>query len=116
MLASAGLFQGERLLSRPTVDLMMTDHLTPAQRAAAASGGFLDGFGWGFGMAVATRRTDVSAVPGRVGWDGGLGTAWSVDRTEKIVTILMTQKAQDSPDVPAIVRDFRTAAYAAIAD
>jgi CubicO group peptidase (beta-lactamase class C family) len=67
-------------------------------------------------MSVVTRRTDVSMVPGRFGWDGGLGTAWSTDRAEKIVTILMTQKAQDSPAPPDIVCDFRTAAYAAIAD
>jgi CubicO group peptidase (beta-lactamase class C family) len=117
MLASGGLFQGERLLSRPTVDVMTTDQITPAQKAVSPDfGAFWSDNGWGFGMSVVTRRTDVSMVPGRFGWDGGLGTAWTVDRGEKIVTILMTQKAWDSPDPPAIVRDFRTAAYAAIDD
>jgi len=27
--------------------------------------------GWGFGMAVITRRDDLASVPGRFGWDGG---------------------------------------------
>jgi CubicO group peptidase (beta-lactamase class C family) len=95
----------------------MTDQLTPAQKAASAAfGDFWSANGWGFGMSVVTRRVDVSMVPGRVGWDGGLGTAWTVDREEKIVTILMTQTAWSSPEPPAIVRDFRTAAYAAIDD
>ena len=45
-----------------------------------------------------------------------MGTAWTADRTETLVTILMTQKLWDSPDPPAVVRDFRTAAYAALDD
>ena len=32
------------------------------------------------------------------------------------MTILMTQKAWDSPVPPNVVRDFRTAAYAALDD
>lgn len=62
------------------------------------------------------HRDAVAAVPGRFGWDGGLGTALSTDRTEQLITILMTQRAWDSPDPPAVVRDFRTAAYAALGD
>ncbi|MGZ8753097.1 MAG: serine hydrolase domain-containing protein [Acidimicrobiia bacterium] len=122
MLASNGIFRGERLLSRPSAEVMMTDRLTSAQKAATANAAdywdsmFWDAFGWGFGMSVVTKRIDVETSPGRVGWDGGMGTAWTTDRTEQIVTMLMTQKLWDSPDPPTIVRDFRTAAYAAIDD
>jgi CubicO group peptidase (beta-lactamase class C family) len=112
-----GFFRGDRLLSRPSVELMMTDQLTAEQKAASSMGdGFFDAFGWGFGMAVCTKRVDVETNPGRVGWDGGLGTAWTVDRGETLVTILMTQKLWDSPRPPKVVRDFRTAAYAALDD
>jgi hypothetical protein len=36
---------------------------------------------WGFGLSIVTQRDDVSAVPGRFGWEGGRGTSWR--RTRK---------------------------------
>jgi CubicO group peptidase (beta-lactamase class C family) len=115
MLASNGAFKGERLISRASAELMMTDHLTPAQKAVSGLvPGFWDAHGWGFGLSVVTRRMTVDMNPGRVGWDGGLGTAWSADRAETLITLLMTQKAWDSPASPPVVRDFRTAAYSAM--
>jgi CubicO group peptidase (beta-lactamase class C family) len=71
---------------------------------------------WGFGMAVSTKRTDGWAVPGRFGWDGGLGTSAYTDPTEGLVGILMTQVAWNAPSGPLIWNDFWTAAYAAIDD
>ena len=54
---------------------MTTDQLTPEQKATASP--FLgDNRGWGFGMSIVTARTDLAAVPGRFGWDGGYGTSW----------------------------------------
>jgi CubicO group peptidase (beta-lactamase class C family) len=117
MLASNGSYRGERLLSSASVEVMTTDQLTAEQKAASVMvPGYWDSNGWGFGMSVVTRRVSVDTVPGRFGWDGGLGTAWSADRGEQIITILMTQKAWDSPNPPAVVNDFRTAAYAAMDD
>jgi CubicO group peptidase (beta-lactamase class C family) len=117
MLASNGMYRGERLLSRAAVELMTTDQLTDEQKARSALvPGYWDANGWGFGMSVVTKRVGVDMVPGRFGWDGGLGTAWSADRREQVITILMTQKAWDSPNPPAVVRDFRTAAYSALDD
>lgn len=56
----------------PRVELMTADHLTPEQKAAARVF-FGDSAGWGFGMAVVTRRDHVAWSPGTLGWDGGLG-------------------------------------------
>src|SRR6185436_15677431 len=83
MLRDAGKHAGTRILSRASVEVMTTDQLTPAQKAASNSfPGFWETRGWGFGVAIATRRDDLSSVPGRYGWDGGFGTAWANDPAE----------------------------------
>jgi CubicO group peptidase (beta-lactamase class C family) len=96
---------------------MTTDQLTPAQKAVSGLvPEWFDSHGWGFGVGVVTRRIDPSEPVGQYGWDGGLGTAWRVDPSEEMITILMTQKAWTSPNPPAICRDFWTSAYAAVDD
>jgi CubicO group peptidase (beta-lactamase class C family) len=117
MLLGGGRLGDVRILSRPSVALMTTDQLTPAQKAKGALvPGFFDRFGWGLGVAVATRRTDAYTSIGSYGWDGGLGSVWRNDPAEGTVTILLTQRAWSSPDPPAVCRDFWTSAYAAIDD
>jgi CubicO group peptidase (beta-lactamase class C family) len=107
---------GKGILSRPSVALMTTDHLTPAQKEGSGlSPGFFDSHGWGFGMSVRTRRDDLESV-GTFGWDGGLGTTWYCDPREDLVLILMTQRSWTSPVQPPIVRDFLTSVYQAIDD
>jgi CubicO group peptidase (beta-lactamase class C family) len=115
MMLSQGKHGGERILSRLSVELMTTDQLTPEQKAAPSLiSGFLDGNGWGFGVSVITRRDDIAAVPGRYGWDGGMGTSWYSDPREDMVIILMTQCALASPGSPNVY--FWTLAYQAIDD
>jgi CubicO group peptidase (beta-lactamase class C family) len=117
MLLGGGRLGDVRVLSRPSVALMTSDQLTPAQKAKGALvPGFFDDYGWGFGVAVATRRTNAYRSIGSYGWDGGLGSVWRNDPAEGTVTILLTQQAWSSPDPPAVCRDFWTSAYAAIDD
>jgi len=117
MMLDQGKHGGGRLLSRLAVEAMTTDQLTPEQKAVSGLiPGSFDGFGWGFGVSIVTRRDDVAAVPGKFGWDGGLGTSWSSDPREQMVTILMTPCAWSSPSPPAVCRDFWTLAYQAIDD
>jgi CubicO group peptidase (beta-lactamase class C family) len=79
----------ERILSRPSVETMTTDQLTPEQKAVSGLvPGFFDDHGWGFGVSIVTRRDNTSAVPGQYGWDGGMGTSWWSDPTEEMVAIL----------------------------
>jgi CubicO group peptidase (beta-lactamase class C family) len=114
MMLHRGKHGSERILSRPAVELMTSDQLTAQQQVAA--GPFLDGSrGWGFGVSVITRRDDLSAVHGRFGWDGGLGTSWYADPTEELVAILMTQRLA-GPSSPRIDLDFWTSVYQAIDD
>ena len=118
MMLDGGKHGSERLLSRLSVEAMTTDQLTPAQKAASddLAAGFFDSHGWGFGVAMVTRRDGVAAVPGQFGWDGGLGTSWRSDPREETVGILMTQRAWESPTPPPVTLDFWTAAYQAIDD
>jgi CubicO group peptidase (beta-lactamase class C family) len=114
MMLGGGEHSGERILSRPSVELMTADHLTPGQRQGAEM--LLgDNSGWGFGMSVVTRRDDPAATPGRFGWDGGYGTSGYSDPREDMVGILMTQRLA-GPDSPGIDLDFWTSAYGAIDD
>lgn len=108
---------GSPLLSRPSVETMTTDQLTPAQKAV--SGFFPDDFdarGWGFGVGVVTRRESPSAPVGQYGWSGGMGSIWNNDPSEGMITLLLTNASWTSPRPPALVSDFLTGAYAAITD
>jgi CubicO group peptidase (beta-lactamase class C family) len=113
MLLDEGTFGGERILSRPSVTLMTTNHLTPAQ--ITASGMEPGSFGWGFGMGVRTTG-DIGGSVGSYGWDGGFGTSWANDPGEHLIGILLTQAAFTGPTPPAVVRDFWTSAYQALDD
>jgi CubicO group peptidase (beta-lactamase class C family) len=115
MLLNKGLHGRERVLSRPTVELMTSDQLTPEQKQGAELF-FGHGASWGMGGAVVTRRTDLFTTPGRYGWDGGYGTSAHMDPAEDMVGILMTQRTMESPMPPKVFRDFWTAAYQAIDD
>ena len=117
MMLNNGKHGSERILSRLSVETMTTDQLTPEQKAVSGLiPGYFDSHGWGFGMSIVTRRDDIASVPGRYGWDGGMGTSWYSDPTEEMVTILMTQQSWTSPNPPNVCLDFWTLAYQAIDD
>jgi CubicO group peptidase (beta-lactamase class C family) len=111
------LRRGAPVLSRPSVETMTRDHLTPQQKAVSGfSPDDFDARGWGFGVGVVTRRDNPFEPVGQYGWDGGLGTIWRNDPSEQLTTILLTNAAWTSPRPPDIALDFLTAAYAAIND
>ena len=116
MMLNGGRHGDRRLLARPTVQAMITDQLTPEQKRLST--GFFPDFwesrGWGFGMAIITRRDGPSAIPGRFGWDGVYGTSWYSDPTEGLVGILMIQRLGFAPTTTGINADFWTLAYQAI--
>ena len=115
MMLSQGKYNGVRILSRLSIEAMTTDQLTPEQKAVSGLfPGFFDRQGWGFGVSVITKRDDIAAVPGRYGWDGGMGTSWSCDPKEDMITILMTPCFLTSPNPPNVT--FCTLAYQAIDD
>jgi CubicO group peptidase (beta-lactamase class C family) len=103
---------GERILSRPAIQLMTMDHLTPEQKAISPFfEHFWDTRGWGLGMGVTTARNDIGDAPGRFGWDGAFGTSWHVDPREGLVGVLMTQRRPDRLAISPVALEFWTSAY-----
>jgi len=124
MLLNHGVHDGERILSRPAVELMTTNRLTPEQTAARTalardnvhvSFGQGQHGGWGFGMAVRTYRGDYAPV-GQFGWDGGSGASTYADPGNGLIGILCTQVGASTPDSTHAFLDFWTALYQAIDD
>jgi CubicO group peptidase (beta-lactamase class C family) len=114
MLAAGG---GD-LLSPESVALMLTDRTTARDRAENPWF-FGEHLGWGLAMSVpaagADPRTAPDGMPRGYGWEGGSGTAWRNDPVTGLTAIILTQRMMTSPEPPAVVRDFWSAAYAAIA-
>ena len=116
-LLAGGTHHGERVLSRPSVTLMTSDQLTPAQKAVSGFWpGYFDTMGWGFGMSVRTRRTHLGPSVGSYGWPGFYGTAWYSDPAEDMTTIFIMQRAHAGDQRLPMWHDFWTAVYQAIDD
>ncbi|MFI6318892.1 serine hydrolase domain-containing protein [Nonomuraea sp. NPDC050556] len=123
MLLNGGMHEGERILSRPAVELMTTNRLTHEQQVARDAmyrsiahlsvGAGLQG-GWGFGMAVRTRRGDYAPV-GQFGWDGGTGTTAYADPANQLTGALFTQVGFSNADSPHLIHDFWATLYQAVA-
>jgi CubicO group peptidase (beta-lactamase class C family) len=104
------LARGGGLLSPASVATMTTDQLLPGQGGPRPDGSQ----GWGMGVGVQRRRTDLGRAPGSYGWDGGLGTSWANDPGAGTVGVILTNQAFTSAfPPPAVIRDFWTASAAA---
>ena len=117
MMLNRGRCGRGRILSRPSIELMTTDHITPEQKVASPFfPSFWDTRGWGLGFSIITRRHEVAGGVGRFGWDGAFGTSWYVDPSEDLVGILMIQRRPELLALPTIGMDFWTSVYQAIDD
>ena len=122
MLLNGGELDGVRILARPTIELMRTNHLPGGRelREFAFRGGYGEvGFdGNGFGLTVAVGLGP--ALTGGVGpagdfmWGGAASTAFWIDPTEDLFVVFMTAL------MPSRTFDFRgqlrALTYAAIDD
>ena len=116
-LLAGGIHRDDRVLSRPSVTLMTSDHLTTAQKAVSGFWpGYFDTLGWGFGMSVRTRRTHLGPSVGSYGWPGFYGTAWYNDPAEDLTAIFMMQRAHAGDQTLPMWLDLWTAVYQAIDD
>jgi CubicO group peptidase (beta-lactamase class C family) len=114
-LRAGGSHNGERVLSRPSVTLMTTDQLTPAQKAVSGFWpGYFDHMGWGFGMSIRTRRTHLGPSVGSYGWSGFYGTGWYNDPAEDMTAIVFMQRAEMGDQLLPMWSDIWTAVYQSI--
>jgi CubicO group peptidase (beta-lactamase class C family) len=91
MLLNKGQLNGVRILSPKTVELMATNHLSPAAMASADILG--RGTGYGLGVSVLmnpAERGNVGSV-GEFGWSGAASTHVLIDPKEDLVAIYCTQ-------------------------
>jgi CubicO group peptidase (beta-lactamase class C family) len=110
MLLDEGHGPHQRILRRESVRLMMTDHITPAQKEASP---FFPGFwqtrGWGYGGGVTLGQGPGS--PGSYGWAGGFGTTVLVDPETRMTTIVLTQRLMQGPADAAVHNAVQTRVY-----
>lgn len=109
MLASGGLWNGKRLLSPKTVELMASAFVpdtVPGRQPGRA---------YGLSVVVVTDpiRAGHRVSPGSFGWDGAYGTHFWVDPKEQLACIMMIQT--DNPD-RQLDRDFENAVMQAIVE
>jgi CubicO group peptidase (beta-lactamase class C family) len=115
MMLDHGMRDQHVILAPHSVEAMITDQITPAQKAASTFyPGFWDTRSWGFGLSMTTAPDDIAKVPGRYGWDGGYGTTYVADPHEDMVAILLTQRVMQGPDDSAINQEFLKLAYRAV--
>jgi CubicO group peptidase (beta-lactamase class C family) len=91
LLVNGGALDGARLLSRKTVEYMLSDHIPGFPDVPGGATGPGDGFGLGFAV---RRQEGFAVVPGSTGeamWVGFGGTGFTIDPKEKIVSVFMAQ-------------------------
>jgi CubicO group peptidase (beta-lactamase class C family) len=94
MLLDGGTLEGRRILSRKTVEYMLSNQLAPntVNLIANADPTSAD---MGFGLGVAVRTTPgivrkVGSV-GEFSWNGAYGTSWWADPKESLAVVFMAQ-------------------------
>ena len=88
MILNGGEFNGARLLSPKTIDLMISNHIGGIEVTLRGPG---YGFGLGYSMLLDPGQASEGLSPGTFGWGGAYCTYFFVDPTEDMIAIFMTQ-------------------------
>jgi CubicO group peptidase (beta-lactamase class C family) len=91
MLANNGTLEGQRILSRKTVEMMTTDQLGAEIRARSISPLLAEGYSFGLGFTVRTEsgRAALAGSIGDFSWGGAFGTYFWVDPKEEMAVVFM---------------------------
>ena len=121
MLRNKGVLNGERILSRKTVELMTMNHLPDnvdlsqmGQKVVSEMP--FDGIGFGLGFSVVLDLTAAQIIgsPGEYSWGGAASTTFWVDPKEDLVVIFLTQLVPSS--AYPLRRELRVLTYQSIVD
>ena len=92
MLACGGVYDGTRLMSSTTIDLMRTNGLTREQLLDFPDKGY--GYGLGFRTVIDPAAGDLNGSIGAFGWTGGFGSWCEADPAENYLFRKTTKKYQ----------------------
>jgi CubicO group peptidase (beta-lactamase class C family) len=90
MILNGGEFDGVRILSPKTVELMSADHLGEDVEFSAGQG-----FGLGFSVLEDLGQRGTPGSVGELGWGGAYHTSYWIDPVEELVVVYMTQLLPD---------------------
>jgi CubicO group peptidase (beta-lactamase class C family) len=109
MLACGGAIDGVRILSRKTIELMATNHLSPLQQKDF-NWPYQAGYGYGLGVRVMTDPAagGCNGSLGEFGWCGMAGTWVLIDPKEELSAVYMQQmmpnfEAYHQPRLRAVI-------------
>lgn len=116
MLRRGGEQGGVRILSRKSIELMTTNHLSDEERDVPMLTGWFAGQGFGLGFSVVESLAPGQTLGsvGQYGWGGAAGTYFWVDPVEELVAILMIQLYP--PMGLPLIPEFKNGVYQAITD
>jgi CubicO group peptidase (beta-lactamase class C family) len=116
MLLNDGRLDGERILSRKTLELIRRNHIVPAQRLAQFGFSSIVGYGYGLGVRTMTDTAlaGLNGSPGEWAWDGMLGTWYCVDPAEDMVAVFLIQRYPGANE--NLPKRFAQTVYGAIDD
>ena len=98
MLLAGGSLDGQRVIGRRTLELMIANHLPGgADLASVSMAGFSEthnegvGFGLGFARKLDPVRNGYPASPGSFYWGGMASTLFWIDPAEELIVLFFTQ-------------------------
>ena len=113
MLLNGGELDGNRILSRKTIELMTRDHVNGVRRASSVlSPGY--GFGLDFAVHIDMAESGLNGSLGEYNWGGLAGTNFWIDPAEEMIGLYMIQMLP--PRFSDGRTQFKRLAYQAIVD
>lgn len=120
LFVGGGAVDGVRILGAESCAMMMSNQLTPAQRAATRMLGrapFARGHGYGLGVAVVMEPDSADVLlcgggKGSVGWPGAFGGWWQADPNDGSVLVFLSH---NMVELPQMAQGIGLAVWSAIA-
>jgi CubicO group peptidase (beta-lactamase class C family) len=121
MLLNGGEFNGTRILSPSTINLMRGNHLSQNLMTGKFGIGFYfmkPGLGFGYDFAVFEDPIKAGSTVGKGSylWDGVAGTWFWIDPTNDLVFVGMIQRMMTAPNTPNMEDLSRALLYQALVD
>ena len=121
MVLGRGSLAGHRILSRKTLDLMSSNHLTNGKDLRSCAYGRWSetsytgvGLGLGFSILLDPAASQVSGSKGELAWGGAASTAFWIDPLEDMAVVFLTQLLPSS--TYNVRRELRSLVYSALSD